>query len=44
MKKELVQASVKSLANMCEKMAYKVSASACSWCTYQSKEPKSLRK
>lgn len=29
---------------ICTKMAFSVSASACSWCAFQPEEPKCLRK
>lgn len=35
---------LKTASDVCKKMAYEVSASACIWGTYQPKEPKCLKK
>ncbi|WP_017212406.1 MULTISPECIES: cyclic lactone autoinducer peptide [Clostridium] len=34
---------IKFTSNICERMALRVSASACSWGAYQPEEPKCLR-
>ena len=44
MKKLESKVVMKSIAKVCEKMAYSVSASACMWGAYQPKQPKSLNK
>lgn len=44
MKNIVSEKCAKVVAKTCEKIAYSVSASACSWGTYQPKEPKALRK
>lgn len=36
--------TVALVSNVCTKMAYSVSASACAWGSYQPEEPKCLRK
>lgn len=36
--------SIAFASNICSKMAFSVSASACTWGLYQPEEPKSLRK
>lgn len=34
---------LKTTSDICKRMAYEVSASACNWATYQPKEPKCLK-
>lgn len=36
--------AVALVSNVCTKMAFSVSASACAWASYQPEEPKCLRK
>lgn len=44
MKNMINKICVKTTSEVCKKMAFSVSASACSWSTFQPKEPKCLKK
>ena len=44
MKNQINKVLVTLTTNLCTKMALSVSASACSWSSFQPEEPKSLRK
>lgn len=44
MKNKINKLVVTLTSNVCTKMAFSVSASACSWSAFQPEEPKCLRK
>jgi cyclic lactone autoinducer peptide len=44
MKSEIKKLFITLTSYICTKMAFSISASACSWSTFQPEEPKCLRK